>query len=337
MNTYQRDYDCEVDTPSDCEVDTPSDVEYYDEERLQLFEKQRNSTVSDKLEHYKELEKGMSFATIEEARKIMNYYAIASRRGLKIEKTDRSRARYVCQVGCPIKCNISQDKKRASGFSIKILISEHTCFPCYKNSRADSTTLAQYFKSKLMRNPKYTVKEMKEELSTDFDLNVTKFKLKRTKVIILEKLDGSFKDDFNKLEAYGAKLKKSNPGTDVEINISKDAFEQGIRKFLRMYICFNALKVGWKSGLRPLIGLDGTFLKDRIKGQLLVAVGQDSMNQFYPISWAVVDKETTRTWSWFVELLKRSLDLKDESGVTFISDMQKGLLDVVSNVLPDFV
>ncbi|KAH0773737.1 hypothetical protein KY290_010874 [Solanum tuberosum] len=77
---------------SDCEVDTPSDVEY-DEERLQLFEKQRNSTVSDKLEHYKELEKGMSFATIEEARKIMNYYAIASRRGLKIEKTDRSRAR----------------------------------------------------------------------------------------------------------------------------------------------------------------------------------------------------------------------------------------------------
>ncbi|XP_049406163.1 uncharacterized protein LOC125869766 [Solanum stenotomum] len=276
----------------------------------------------------------MSFATIEEARKIMNYYAIASRRGLKIEKVDRSRARYVCQVGCPCKCNISQDKKGASGFSIKNLISEHTCFPCYKNSRADSKTLAQYFKSKLQRDPKYTVKEMREELSTDFDLHVTKSKVKRTKVMILEKLDGSFMDDFNKLEAYGAELKKSNPGTDVEINISKDAFEQGIRKFLRMYICFNALKVGWKSGLRPLIGLDGTFLKDRIKGQVLVAVGQDSMNQFYPIAWAVVDKETTRTWSWFVELLKRSFDLKDGSGVPFISDMQKGLLDAMSNVLP---
>ena len=83
------------------------------------------------------------------------------------------------------------------------------------------------------------------------------------------------------------------------------------------------MKVGWKSGLRPLIGLDGTFLKDRIKGQLLVAVGQNSMNQFYPIAWAMVEKETTKTWSWFVELLKRSLDLKDGSGVAFISDMQK--------------
>lgn len=44
---------------------------------------------------------------------------------------------------------------------------------------------------------------MRGELSTDFDLNVTKSKLKRSKVMILEKLDGSFKDDFNKLEAYG--------------------------------------------------------------------------------------------------------------------------------------
>ncbi|KAH0653194.1 hypothetical protein KY290_031493 [Solanum tuberosum] len=69
--------DYEVDTSFDWKVDTLSDVEY-DVERLQLFEKQRNSTVSDKLEHYKELENGMSFAAIEEARKIMNYYVIAS-------------------------------------------------------------------------------------------------------------------------------------------------------------------------------------------------------------------------------------------------------------------
>ncbi|MCD7461259.1 hypothetical protein HAX54_045752 [Datura stramonium] len=45
------------------------------------------------------------------------------------------------------------------------------------------------------------------------------------------------------------------------------------------------------------------------------------------------DPSRSRTWSWFVELLKRSLDLKDRVGVTFISDMQKGLLNAVSNVL----
>lgn len=102
-----------------------------------------------------------------------------------------------------------------------------------------------------------------------------------------------------------------------------------------MYLCFNALKEGWKGDLRPLIGLDETFLKGKCKGMLLVAIEQGSMNHFYLLAWTVVDKETGRTWSWFLELLKRSLELKNGAGVTFISDMQKGLLESVSVVLPE--
>ncbi|XP_059300213.1 uncharacterized protein LOC132052612 [Lycium ferocissimum] len=158
---------------------------------------------------------------------------------------------------------------------------------------------------------------------------------KRANYMILEKLEGSFIDDYNKLEAYGQELRQSNPESDVVINISKDALEEGKRKSLRMYLCFNALKKGWKSGLRPLIGLDGTFLKGRVKGILLVALGQDSMNHFFPLAWAIVDKETSRTWSWFCELLKRSLDLKEGIGITFISDMQKGLVDAIDKILPE--
>ncbi|XP_059285109.1 uncharacterized protein LOC132038460 [Lycium ferocissimum] len=65
---------------------------------------------------------------------------------------------------------------------------------------------------------------------------------------------------------------------------------------------------------------------------LLVKTG---MNQFYPLAWAVVDKETTRTWSWFLQQLQHSLELHNGKGITFISDMQKGLLDAVKNVLPE--
>ncbi|KAH0683456.1 hypothetical protein KY290_022061 [Solanum tuberosum] len=67
---------------------------------------------------------------------------------------------------------------------------------------------------------------------------------------------------------------------------------------------------------------------------MLVAMGQDSSNHFYPLAWVVVDKETKRTWNWFLELLKHSLDLKSGENVTFISDMQKGLLNAVTNVCP---
>ncbi|XP_033511276.1 uncharacterized protein [Nicotiana tomentosiformis] len=153
--------------------------------------------------------------------------------------------------------------------------------------------------------------------------------------MILEKLEDSFSDEYNKLVAYTNELKLSNPGSDVIINLSKDALEEGIRRFLRMYICFQAMKFGFKNGLRPFIGLDGTFLKGKAKGQLLVVVGQDSANHFYLLAWAIIDKETKLTWKWFLGHMQTLLDLKMGKGITFISDMQKGLIDSIQTVLPE--
>ncbi|KAH1215927.1 hypothetical protein GmHk_13G036969 [Glycine max] len=43
---------------------------------------------------------------------------------------------------------------------------------------------------------------------------------------------------------------------------------------------------------RPLIGLDGCFLKGEYRGQLLTAIGKDGNNQMLPIAYAVVEAET---------------------------------------------
>ncbi|WMV10366.1 hypothetical protein MTR67_003751 [Solanum verrucosum] len=47
------------------------------------------------------------------------------------------------------------------------------------------------------------------------------------------------------------------------------------------------------------------------------------MKHFYPLAWAVVDRETIRTCKWFIELLRSSLGLADGEGLTLMSDMQK--------------
>ena len=85
--------------------------------------------------------------------------------------------------------------------------------------------------------------------------------------------------------------------------------------------------------MRPFIGLDGTFLRGKFKGILLVALGQDSMKHFYPLAWAVVDRETIRTWKWFIELLRNSLGVADGEGLTLMSDMQKVILLVFDSFL----
>ncbi|XP_070019652.1 uncharacterized protein [Nicotiana sylvestris] len=267
-----------------------SDGLAYDSEELEQFEAQSKKHPSENLNEYKEIYKGMSFKDIPEARKFMNLYSLVNQKKLKLVKSDKIRVRYKCVLGFPFKCLISIEKGN-EGCRVKTLDPRHDCNPAFDNNSVKYSTIAYYFKKKLQDNPKYKVREMRADLKNSFQLNASKSKVKREKRMILEKLEGSFTDDYNKLEAYANALRDSNPGSDVVINLYKESLLQHKRKFLRMYICFHALNMGYKEGLRPFIGLDGTFLKGKAKGQLLV-VGQDNMNHFYPLAWAVVDRET---------------------------------------------
>ncbi|XP_019255207.1 PREDICTED: uncharacterized protein LOC109233799 [Nicotiana attenuata] len=323
-------FDCDS-TEDDTDIESVDSD--YDSDALGLFERQKKCEVTGNLDRYKTLEKGMTFKYLAEAKEVIGYYAVSNKRGLKVDKSDKRRLRYKCQIGYPFKCLISKDGKD-QGVKIKTWRDEHDCGEVFENRRATPVALAHYFKRKIQNNPKFKIKEMKVDLEDRFSLNVSDSKLKRVKRMVLEKLEGSYLDEYNKLEAYAQELRETNPGTDVVIQISKDAMEEGKRRFLRMYVSFQARKSGFKAGLRPFIGLDGTFLKGKCKGMLLVACSQDSCKHFYPLAWAVVDKETKTTWQWFMENLKASLDLKDGEGYTFMSDMQNGLLDAVRNVCP---
>ncbi|CAH9082808.1 unnamed protein product [Cuscuta europaea] len=62
-------------------------------------------------------------------------------------------------------------------------------------------------------------------------------------------------------------------------------------------MCFGPVKRVFLEGCRKVIGLDGCFLKGRLKGEILTAVGRDANNQMYPVAWAVVEIENNSSWS----------------------------------------
>ena len=89
-------------------------------------------------------------------------------------------------------------------------------------------------------------------------------------------------------------------------------------RFRRMYCSLAPLKEGFLSACRPLICLDGYFLKGPYPGQLLSAVGVDAKNGICPIS-----KENKKTWGWFVELLCKDTRINNQFDYTLMSDQQK--------------
>jgi transposase-like protein len=108
-------------------------------------------------------------------------------------------------------------------------------------------------------------------------------------------------------------------------------------RFHGLFYCVSAARLGFLQGCRPFIALDGCFIKLTSGAQILAATGRDGNNNIYPIASAVVAKEDTKNWKWFLEQLKEALggDQGKFGQYTIMSDRQKGLLKAVSTVFPN--
>ena len=72
------------------------------------------------------------------------------------------------------------------------------------------------------------------------------------------------------------------PQTEIENEDAKS-------KFKRIYIRYNAQKVGFLGGCRPFVGLDGCHLKGRFGRKLLSATANDVNDNIFPMAMAVVE------------------------------------------------
>ncbi|WMV45033.1 hypothetical protein MTR67_038418 [Solanum verrucosum] len=79
---------------------------------------------------------------------------------------------------------------------------------------------------------------------------------------------------------------------------------ENVREF-RKALAKYAVETNYQIKLRPNEAHRGAC-----KGELLVAVGRNGNNQMFPIAWAVVDKETKHSWSFFINYLKEDLVFK---------------------------
>ncbi|KAL2539652.1 MULE domain-containing protein [Abeliophyllum distichum] len=69
-------------------------------------------------------------------------------------------------------------------------------------------------------------------------------------------------------------------------------------------------------------------------GQMLSAVALDANDSIYLVAFAIVEKETTVSWRWFVRHLGDNLGIVNNKW-TFISDRQKGLQNVIEEMYPE--
>jgi len=230
---------------------------------------------------------------------------------------------YVNELGvnCPWRVLCSYEKKKHK-MQIRIYFNEHICVRSGYTKMLKRSTIAALFEERLRVNPKMTKYEMVAEIKREYKLEVTPDQCAKAKTKVLKARNASHDTHFSRIWDYQAEVLNRNPNSDFDIETTARTFIGSKQRFFRLYICFNSQKVSWKQHCRPVIGIDGAFLKWDIKGHLLAAVGRDGDNRIVPLAWAVVEIENDDNWDWFLKKLSESLGLCEMVNLALISDKQ---------------
>ncbi|RYR33172.1 hypothetical protein Ahy_A10g047735 isoform A [Arachis hypogaea] len=231
---------------------------------------------------------GMTYTTKMEFKEAVREYCIQEGRRIWFKKNDNVWMRAVYKDENYGWLVYAANNTENNYWQIKTFIDDHSCAREIKNSLANRKWLAGKLVKKLRKYPNLRQCEAAQYFKTKCDLELSKCSLTR---------------------ALG----------DARVVVYGDATAQ----YGMMYICLDACKKGFLAGYRPLIGLDGAFLKTQHGGQILSAIRQDANNHIYVIAYAIVPVENTENWRWFLELLHQDLGDYKQNKFCFISNIQK--------------
>ncbi|GLT94269.1 hypothetical protein SLE2022_120200 [Rubroshorea leprosula] len=122
-----------------------------------------------------------------------------------------------------------------------------------------------------------------EDTYNELKINVKFDKCMRAKQIVIKELEGNFIEEYGNVVGYARYLEFVNLGNKVRVVVDRPR-TSGPFMFQGIYVCLKVLRDGWKNACKPLIGVNGCFVKGVCKGVLLSVVGRDGNEQMYPIA-----------------------------------------------------
>ncbi|PKI45717.1 hypothetical protein CRG98_033850 [Punica granatum] len=87
----------------------------------------------------------------------------------------------------------------------------------------------------------------------------------RTRAHARELIRESIDEQYHLQPVYADELNRAYKNNTFDLALERWAADQLVR-FKRMYVCFDSLKMGFLEGCRPVIGVDGCFLKSKMGG-----------------------------------------------------------------------
>ena len=159
-----------------------------------------------------------------------------------------------------------------------------------------------------------------------YGVNMTYKKAWRSKEKALRMLNGSDEESYASLPSFSYMLKTNNPGSVIALETVQGNL------FLYYFMSLAAFIQGGPD-CRPVIIVDGSFLKLYYRGTLFTACEMDGNQQIFPLAFGIGDAENNDSWKFFFTKLKEAIGDRDDLAI--IPDRHIGIINVVKKVYPN--
>lgn len=282
------------------------------------------------------LEPGQIFASKADLLDYVQTVAVVTHCGFQTIKSDTKRISLVCRhrlsQQCPWKLYASEIP--GPKYAIKTLCNDHQCTG--DNSNTSTQATAQWVANRVeghLRNQKsFNNKAIQDDIRERYGVKISSDIAAGAKKIALRCIYGAIDQAYELLPDYASMIERTNPGS-----LSK-VITDGDGRFAGYFVAYACHLQGF-AWCRPLIFLDGGFIKESHGGQILAATTLDANGQLFPLAMAVVRSESEGSWSFLLNNLRNQLEVSDTlnfaEGLTIMSDRAKGLINAVEEVFPE--
>lgn len=256
-------------------------------------------------------------------------FAIYGNFTLKHLKTNMTKVTARCKdQDCPWRIHASIVESGPQ-FKVRTYNPNHRCskpLMGMAHQQATSALIREFIMERVRQNVNLKPKEIMNDYQMEFGSIISYRKAYIAKEMALCIVRGSYEESFQLLPRYCKELELTNPGTVTNIDTTSDD------RFRRFFWAFGPCIRSYTSSLRPVIAVDGSHLRGKYPGVLLVAVTHDANHKLLPIAFAFAEAERRDSWEWFLANL--SISLGEPTNLTIVSDRQKGLIPALKNTIP---
>ncbi|XP_025617319.1 uncharacterized protein [Arachis hypogaea] len=147
-----------------------------------------------------------------------------------------------------------------------------------------------------------------------------------TKQKAIARIYGDWEESYNKVSKLLQALYSCFPGTICDLRVKPyydgHLMVRNCCMFDKVFWTFLSCVEAFKH-CKPFVSIDGTHLYGKYSGVLLIALAQDRNSNILPIAFAIVESESTESWSFFLTNLMRHITPQD--GLLVISERSQAI------------